>query len=182
MTDSLLYVVGSPGVGKSTFVAALTAGLPILEQRTQPFAHIVYPGAIQLGTARDGGFPGTDALSMSVISRVEPWLHTHPAPVLLGEGDRLATGRFFAACRAAGYALTLLYLSAPESIVSARRWFRGSRQNPSWVQGRTTKAARLAEQYGALVLDATQPVDALVAQVRALPAVRALLTGAAAPS
>lgn len=173
-----LYLLGEPGVGKSTALAHIIAKLlPEGHDRTAPFAHTLY----NLGDAgfacylgkHDGIFPGTDRLSMSVIAPLEPWLkHLTPAFVL-AEGDRLANDRYFKHLRAIGYTLSIAHLRAEEA--PARRLQRSSKaQNPVWVAGRKSKHLKLAERWDALEVNASGPVETILWQMELLPALRAL--------
>lgn len=156
MTDpTLIYLSGPPGVGKSSIMAALTDGY----DRTtvmQPFAHDqltlrYWPGpadttpvvAIELGRRRER-FSGTDALSMGVAPKAYQWIATRPHPLILGEGDRLATKGFLNATRTAGYDVWLINLVAAPNTLTTRRAQRGSTQNDTWMRGRATKAVNLA--------------------------------------
>lgn len=149
---TLVYVAGAPATGKSTLMAALTAGCAARVPRAKPFAHDVladdhgFPIGIELGRRRPD-FPGTDALSMSVSPLACQFMETRPAELVLAEGDRLATQRFLDAAQAAGYDVHLVYLVAPKDILDLRCVRRGSSQNPGWRRGRATKAERLA-YYG----------------------------------
>jgi hypothetical protein len=151
MTRLLCYLAGPPAAGKTSVMAALTAGCDRVSRR-QPFRHdlLIDPAtggqvAAELGARREK-FGGTDALPMNVSPLACNWLARSEAPPLvLGEGDRLAHGRFLAAAAQAGYQVMLAYLTASPDVLDQRCAARGSAQNTSWRAGRVTKALRLAE-------------------------------------
>jgi P-loop Nucleotide Kinase3 len=154
----LLYVVGEPGVGKSTAVDLLTAHLGRTVVNGQPKREHLHDGshcvAVELG-ARLGkhpeGFPGTDAMSMSTILDVEPWLRDgHAAfetPLVLGEGARLANGRFIRAAVDGGFRVTVVWLRDGQGA-EERRAARGSNQKDAWVRGQATKSRKFYELAG----------------------------------
>lgn len=177
---NLLYVVGPPGVGKSTLVAGLTARMS-REAVAAPVPHDRLLTA-QLGIAgaevgkRRGAFSGTDALSMSIHPKAVEWISTAPYDLVIGEGARLGTRGFLTAGMKAGYWVTLVHLTAAQDVLDARCKERGSAQNETWRRGAATRAARLAATMDldarVLRLDASAPADQLAAQVRGV--VRAL--------
>jgi hypothetical protein len=155
MGDSTLhvvYVIGEPGVGKSTVVGELTRGYEraVVAHRTDggPAREFLYgpgetPVATELGR-RAGphpeGFPGTDAMSMSAIVGVEKWLLSGNATgLVIGEGARLANKRFASAVLEAGGRLSLVHLTDADGAAK-RRETRGGHQNPAWVAGQGTRA------------------------------------------
>lgn len=154
MSRHLLYVVGVPGAGKSTLIAALTEGLAAHEVKA-PFAHRVYPGpppVAELGARRDA-FSGTDALSMSVQPKAEEWLHGTNVSHVLAEGDRLANGKFFTAAIAAGWELRIAYLAVSRELAAYRRQARAAElgvqlQSDAWLKGRLSKVERLCMEWG----------------------------------
>lgn len=177
MTHRLIYIVGAPGAGKSTALRHATAHLAKIT-RPKPFAHrlLIDPDAdashllaVELGADHDT-FPGTDRLSMAVQPVALRWLTNKPAPLVIGEGDRLGTLTFLAGARNAGYDVTLVELDAPPALAETRAQARGSNQSPSWRAGRLSKVRRLCHDWtGTLVtLDATQPVAAIAEQLRAV--------------
>lgn len=169
----LLYLIGQPGAGKSSLAAALTDGID-WDEEERPFAHRIarLHGIVELGAHRDS-FSGTDALPMNVQPKVVEWLRDEGPHLVLGEGDRLANDKFFAAAVALGWNVRLAYLSVPASVAEDRRLARAAAlgsdpQNPSWVQGRITKSRRLADTWGSHLyrLNATRPVDEILAELR----------------
>ena len=157
--SSLIYLIGYPGSGKTTaMVEALGAicrdrGL-VPRVEIQPFAHTVYTteaegrdgGLVELGRAREV-YGGTDTLSLSVQPRVLDWMGESGVGVIVGEGDRLANSKFFAAAEALGRTVHIIHLKCPEEVARNRAWARGSRFKEPWLKGRITKVNRLAEQW-----------------------------------
>jgi hypothetical protein len=196
--NTLLYVSGEPGVGKSTLMAELTVRwerLPLPGSPSAPardLLRVTAPGeltprvvAVELGRRRDS-FSGTDALPQTVIDAAEVYLASGQAAretaLLLAEGARLANRRFLQAALEAGWRVILAHLDGAE-VAAARRRARAEElgvpeQDPSWVAGRRTAAANLADLLRAwgcpvLVLDASwEP-----AQLRAIlePVIGALV-------
>lgn len=150
----LLYLIGAPGAGKTTLFRELTVGLPRVARRL-PIPHLVWQGmsqVVELGVRR-GAFSGTDGLAMNALPRVLAFLDCERPPLVMGEGDRLASERFFQEVQELGYVVELAYLDTPREVAEARRRRRGSRQDASWVRGREAKVSRLAEAWGARRLD-----------------------------
>lgn len=177
---TLLYLVGAPGVGKTTLMAELTASCE-RQQHDKPFAHdTLHHGprvvGMELGRRRDT-FSGTDALAMSVQPLAIEWITGRipgyqPHRLVLAEGARLATTGFLHAARAAGYRVILVHLDAPDATLDGRRADRGSDQNPAWMRGAATRARKIADR---MELDATvrrltadKPPAALARQIAAL--------------
>lgn len=161
----VVYLVGFPGVGKSTALAGATSDWHLQEQRTQPFAHRVYTEGIVLGRDRPH-FPGTDTLSMSVNPKACDFVESH-TELIVGEGDRLANRAFFRAC----HDLTLVYLDASLSVASTRAVHRAAllgipAQRRAWWQGRVTKVHNLLEQFPHRTIDACQPPEAVAEELR----------------
>ena len=167
----LHYVIGQPGAGKSTAVRSALAHLP-RTSRPKPLAHTVYAtedgrdiAAIQLGVDRQD-FPGTDTLSMGVFPVAVDFLKSYPAPVVIGEGDRLASKKFFEEAVLAGYRVNVILIDTPDQLAGDRRAARGSTQNETWLKGRITKTANLTEHYRPVSIDGAQAPEAVAAQLR----------------
>lgn len=171
---NLTYLIGEPGAGKSSLFAALTEGVPYYA-RKRPFAMTVWGEheVVELGEKRIG-FPGTDTLSMSVQPRVIEWLEFEQAPLVMGEGDRLATDSFFTNAAALGYEVTVVLLSVPEAVAEERRAARATAlgakpQNAAWAAGRRTKVRRLAESWASVTLDGSRPIAEVASEAMKLP-------------
>ncbi len=181
-----LYIIGEPGVGKSTLVDTLVGDALALDGRS-PVAHRVYlttgGGVTELGTRGNGReFGGTDALPMDAISRVEPWVTGEgwgDDALLMAEGDRLAVDRFFHALLGADWDLRIVVLEAMPHVARARREARGSNQNEIWLKGRQTKVRRILERWDwtgrVLHLDATRRPEELASDLAAVNVVAANL-------
>lgn len=173
----MLYLVGEPGVGKTTLMRALTSTVrDATLMEPVPHRALFLPGrtphAAEIGIRRGQGarsFNGTDALSMSIQPKVLAWLEQSPYPLLVAEGDRLGNGKFFAAVQAMGVELQVLHLWVPQETLQARRETRGGRQDAKWVQGRATKVANLVGAYSAFPLQATTSAMVLAEHLAALP-------------
>lgn len=154
----LVYLVGPPGVGKSTIMAELTGGLnrvprqsgqlkydDLCRVHTPPqTAEVV---GVELG-ARRAAYSGTDALGMAVNPHAVDWILSTEQTLVLGEGARLANARFLRAAVSAGFVVHLVHLSAVPDVLAERRESRGSSQNPAWIRGAETRASNILETVG----------------------------------
>jgi shikimate kinase len=175
----LLYLVGAPGVGKTTVMSALTAGYGREPQSgSVPHDRLTVNGgandgacrAVEVGRRR-GTFSGTDALSMSIQPKAVQWIAQRPHRLVLAEGARLANEGFLRASAAAGYRVLLVHLDAPAEVLADRRRTRGSSQNPGWMRGAETRArniaARMELEATVLRLDANTHPNTLAKEITA---------------
>lgn len=154
MTHRMIYVIGAPGSGKSTFMAKMTEHLKREPVTDAPVAHdrlIFLDGAVagaEIGKRRPA-FGGTDALPASIIEKAIPWVATQPYELLLAEGARLANKRFLLAAVEAGYRVHLAHLDHGEieDWRAARSAELGKVQDAAWVKGRTTASDNLARHF-----------------------------------
>jgi hypothetical protein len=157
-----IYLVGEPGVGKTTLMAALTARFAVGSAVQLNGLLWAEPLSIQkkwvgyrFGKTRDK-FSGTDALGMAACPDAVDWVRWAALPnYLFGEGARLATGKFLDLLHQKTD-FTLIHLVAENA--ADRRKARGSNQNSGWVRGRITHAANLARnnpQWRQVTVDTT---------------------------
>lgn len=154
MTKHLLYLIGAPGVGKSTLVRELAGTQKPFELSECGLRMLRYPcGVVELGARREA-FSGTDALGMSIAPVARTFVagkslcRTHP--LVLAEGDRLASLSFLEAARSGGYHVTLCLLVASDADARRARRARelGAKpQNAAWVKGRFTKIENLWRSF-----------------------------------
>lgn len=167
MKPSAVYILGAPGVGKSTLMDSLLSDLDRLEaepvgygpMKVEPLLDRAgrFVGA-HLGLRRES-FSGTDALAMNVHPRALEWIADPDARFtsgeVYGEGQRLGTLAFLEAL-AERKTLTVLHLTALPETLDARCAVRGSKQSATWRKGalsRARNAAARAELAGLRVVE-----------------------------
>lgn len=151
-----LYVIGAPGVGKSTALLHLFPCMKGSAAHAVPEYPLLKltalgPGTAMLGVWRND-FPGTDGLSMAVLPQAVEWARCAPAlpKILIGEGQRLANLRFLVELHdRPDVELTVVYLYAKAEEMTKRRAHRT--QNQQWVKAASTRAfnvMRQCDEYG----------------------------------
>lgn len=175
MKANLLYLIGEPGIGKSTLMKEMLGAPHFAHKEPIPHTvHIVNDLYIRQPGALHEHFPGTDRLSMSIQANALEWLselrRTYPESRVAAEGDRLSTFGFLNGARAAGYDVRVIWLKGSAKIAQERRRQRsghtGREQSPAWLSGRITKINNLAEKLFLAdipveMYDAAWPTDAI---------------------
>lgn len=159
-----LYMIGEPGVGKTTALTTLCSDMTSLGEtrlRGQLWAESLRSAcgcSVQLLGRSRGVFSGTDALGMGVNPDATRWALEDPlADIVLGEGSRLANRQFLFSLFSRAQSV-LVYLTAEDAL--HRRIARGSEQDERWIRGRVTASKRLFEAtvaagFAAVVIDST---------------------------
>lgn len=142
MSESVIAIVGVPGVGKT---ALMQSYLATLAEEWKPFQCGLIRGREYttlslhvLGKYQDGEiFAGTDRLSMAMQRDVPAYFRYFHGSIL-AEGARVTTHPFFNCALAAGKQVVLIELVGDLSTIAQRRTAR-SQQKATWVKGQTTR-------------------------------------------
>jgi hypothetical protein len=163
-----LFVVGPPGVGKTTLIrrfvepgsALISAPKWTIGARVCAAGH--YTGA---------KFDGADTVPYNgVMTALAFWEERlQDRALTIFDGDRFSYAGVRAFFRERNVPQLCIHLDAPANVLVARRAARGSNQNETWIKGRASKASKFAADFlgnNVARFDASKSVDALYANVR----------------
>lgn len=174
MRPVILYVLGAPGVGKTTLVRELIIGRAeqapdlqvVLTDPPHPKWTMVamtrpcemWAAGHYTGETFDGGDTVPYSGARAALEWWKDW-PCRPIPLTVLDGQRFATGPSLAFLRQhAGRAVIIgVHLVARDAQLQARRQHRGSNQAPSWIKGATTGAANFAHKINATEIQAETP-------------------------
>ena len=156
-----IYLIGQPGSGKTTLTREFQKDWAKINLYDKPFKYQEYEApkygrVYSLGWDREH-FGGTDTLGNTVIEHMAIFYKNayEDGATIYGEGDRLASARYFDLANMYGK-LYLFYLTTSDEEAERRRAARsqetGKTQNPSWAKGRATKHRNLAKEFNAIEL------------------------------
>lgn len=154
---TILWVVGEPGVGKTTFVRAMLGDLWTLVTEGAAKWTIAHHGrVVAAGHYNCKPFDGGDTISYTgAKATCSYWWNSlyHGAELTILDGDRMSTDsviEYFMGCREPRVYIRIVccMLTAPPHVTKVRRDARGP-QTESWVKGRKTKAERFFNKFGA---------------------------------
>lgn len=150
---TVLFVVGPPGVGKTSALRALLG--TEFDTYTDPDN-----GAIKWTLAKPWAFVGHYGLGTFDGSDTVPYNGAQPCldywreallphyEVTVLDGDRFSNTNVLKYLDDVEGVRTLcVYLDASDETIKARREERDSHQDPTWLAGRATKARRFADRF-----------------------------------
>ncbi len=164
----VLWVLGEPGIGKTTMVRALFGDAPLrfVESPKWTLAgdRIALAGHYK-GTTFDGG----DTVPYNAAEAAQEYWRDELSSFQLTilDGDRFSHEGSKSLFEAHALGLAVL-LEAPLEVAAGRRKSRGSNQSESWISGRRTKSRRFFDSFHAnrgLKLDGTLPTKDLAKAV-----------------
>ena len=145
----IIAVIGAPGTGKSTLMKKFMENWEWDYDRVGQLDHYKSGDLIVLGVYPEGEtFGGTDKLSMSIAPQVVEFLDKNQDKVIIFEGDRLNSKKFFNTVLEKGWNLRIVALDVSQEERERRYAERGSNQDPTWLQGRISKVENVVEEFG----------------------------------
>lgn len=152
----VIGIGGEPASGKTTLMRKVMAGLsPKWIQRKRGLLTVESSGRyLVLGDYSQGGFAGTDRLSMAVQPVALDFLRqiVGKPVVVLFEGDRLFNGSFLAACERLAEGCTRWYaLDVSAAEVERRHAERADTQGETFLKGRRSKIAKIRNGFDVAV-------------------------------
>lgn len=146
-----LFVVGAPGVGKTSALKELLGAEYDLNESPK---WTLGKDVALVGHYGKGTFDGGDTVPYDGAEDCfNYWkqniLSDKKYKLSVWDGDRFSTSKIFTALRDEGIPLRCVHFTASPENLKARRDNRGSDQNEIWMKGRETKASRFAELFNA---------------------------------
>lgn len=146
---TIFAIIGAPGTGKSTLMKYWMSTREWEYDRVGQLDHYKSGNLVVLGVYPDGEtFGGTDKLSMSIAPQVEEFLDNNEDKIILFEGDRLNSKKFFHTVLDKGWNLKIVALDVSAEERERRYAERGSEQDPVWLQGRLSKVENVVKEFG----------------------------------
>src|SRR6056300_721462 len=155
----VVAVIGVPGTGKSTLIRrwmrlrnwACETPVELVD------SHVDGNGIRVLGKyEQDQVFCGTDRLSMAVQPKVVKYLSDNNDRVVVFEGERLTSVKFFRTAVELGHRLHIIELTTSSEELCDRYVKRGSNQSPSFIKGCATKIENVKAEFKVETFDHTE--------------------------
>ena len=146
----VVFVVGAPGVGKTTLLEGLLDVFNTYEIEkpkwtiSDPFALV---GHYQKKTFGGGDTLGYTQGGEAVDYMLHELIQKPELKYLFLDGDRMSTKSILKQVREAGIKPFCWFMTATDKALADRCSNRGSSQNPTWAKGRKTKAQNFASLF-----------------------------------
>lgn len=151
--NTVLFLLGSPGVGKTTCVRGLFGGshrniaekLSYIEKPKWTYM----PHMAAAGHYKGATFDGADTVPYNgVQAALDYWeRHFSTRELTVFDGDRFSYSAVKEWFMPRADRVCAILLAASEESLTRRREERGSNQNPTWLKGRATKAQRFFDSF-----------------------------------
>lgn len=148
MRRMVLWIVGEPGIGKTTIARMLLEShwrrdLEIISPKWTGFG----PDMCAAGWWRGEKFDGADTLPISQIKLALPYWRDHMSHrVAVIDGDKLSNSGAVQVANEMGARMACVLLTGVSEAID-RRLVRGTAQNEKWIDGRRTKARNFHHRF-----------------------------------
>ena len=148
----VMFVVGAPGVGKTTALTGLLD--PFDMALIQKPKWTLSKDVALVGHYGSGGFDGGDTIAYNGAADALAYWHAHIYPdpsvqLSVLDGDRFSTINCW---KTIGLTIPrdqirCVYLYGSDAALAQRRAARNNKQDPSWMKGRATKAFNFSRHF-----------------------------------
>lgn len=165
---SVLFIVGPPGVGKTTLVRAVL-GMPLAFIEKPKWTLAV--GMCAAGHYKGETFDGADRVPYNGVDEaLKYWeKELQDRRVTIFDGDRFSYPKVVERlCKATDVSPKCVILRASNAALTERRAQRGSNQNESWMKGRVTKSEKFFTAFAgaaSISLNAEKPTKTMAAEL-----------------
>ena len=159
-----LFIVGPPGVGKTTITRFLLGYNVILVEKPK---WTIGLGSCAVGHYSGQTFDGGDTVPYNGVNDCLDFWNKELLPkqqlsLTMFDGDRFSNRGVIDFFVERNIRVLAVHINAPEEKLEQRRKERGSNQNASWIKGRITKARRFADMVEHLDIYDVHPVQAAI--------------------
>ncbi len=147
MTQLIVWLVGEPGIGKTTVAKKLLESYGPRGHEYQCPKWTCFGEVAGAGHWRGTKFDGTDTLPISDIKLALPFfVNVIPAKIAILDGDKLASQSAIQFATEVECKLMCFHFIGSETA-RQRRIVRGTTQREHWVAGRRTKAQNFYNRF-----------------------------------